>query len=456
MPQVKGDVHEQNVGTMALEVTENDEYFVVESMEESFQQLLRLETILLAPDSHNIKRLVLETTHWLPENLKCLERILQRYTFDSVQFRMMYDEQAIATLGKTTRLELFYCPLVPFLPAMEASHHLVELVVSSTLSVLAMTVFAEFLSGPVCRLSSLDLTGSRFIGHAATTLADGFRNHRGSLSTICLSECNLVDEQISALMDGLVASASIHQETFDLQELDLSFNKGRHRSVASLSLLLQMSKLRKLSLGFQAFGEAQQIDLTLVMDAVANNSCLTHLEIGGNSLCDPDMQLLVEALTRNNSIEILDVSGNRFTNDGISLLADNFGNIIKLKQLHMEDIRDIDDQCIAVMATALELSGNNVLHTIEVDEKLQQNTAWSLVTFYLDLNWGGSRQLLPKWSRSHVCEASPLVPLSVWPLVLYRVNFPDRHGMTTRVPHSPSILYHLIREVLFMVIQGHR
>ena len=52
-----------------------------------------------------------------------------------------------------------------------------------------------------------------------------------------------------------------------------------------------------MSLGFQAFVEAQQINLAL-----------THLELGGNILVrDPDMKLLVEpkqAMTRNKSIEI--------------------------------------------------------------------------------------------------------------------------------------------------------
>jgi len=441
---------------MALEATGSDEYFVVASMEESLEQLHQLDTIL-ASDSREIKRVVFETTHWLPQTMKCLEGILHRYSFDSVQFRMMYDEQEVPTLGKTNRLELFYCPLLPFLPAMESSNHLVELVVSSSLSVLAMTLFSEFLSSSSCRLSRLDFTGSRFLGDAATSLAEGFRNHRGSLRTICLSECNLVDEQISALVDGMVACASDHPDTFDLQELDLSFNKSRHRSAASLALLLQKSKVRKLSLGFQAFGEAQQIDLAQMMEATAITRYLNHLEIGGNNLRDPDMHLLVEALIRSESLEILDISGNRFTNDGISLLANNFRSISNLKQLLMEDIRDIDDRCVQVLAHALELSGNHKLHTIELDENLQLNHAWNLLTFYLDLNWGGTWELLPKWSRPHKSKASSHpIPLSVWPLILNRVNFPMRYGMTSRVPHSPNILYHLIREGLLMIILGQR
>jgi len=350
---------------------------------------------------------------------------------------------------------------------------------SSTLSVTSATLFAQsYLSNPSCRLQSLDLSGTRFLDDASSCLANGLRDHGGSLQSLCLSECNLMDEQISAIVEGLVVCCRhITPAAFSLRELDISFNKSRHRSTTYLALLLKAStRIRKLSMGFQAFGEAKRIDLSPIFAALVSSSChLTELDIGGNNLRDSDIPSLVDALCHNSTtLQILDVSANRFTNECIALLANNFSRMTTtLQQLIMEDIRDLDHQCIPILTKALISSDNHTLHTIELDEKKlvvhsrkgnrssnnnSNNVYWERLKYRLDLNWSGVRLLMQQQEphRSSRCGGSN-VPLALWPLVLQRVNNTKTTGggqqqqqhknMKSRLPFAAAdIHYFLLRE----------
>ncbi len=276
------------------------EYHIIQATDREpiYRQLSQLEETL-ALDPHKVKRLTLGIDQWLPENLKFVEKILTRYSFDVVVFQRMDDGPDLESLGKTPRLELSRTPLRPFMPAMLASNSLLELSISSTLSDIDIDLFVTFLSSSFCQVHTLDLMGSRFLDDSVVALADGFQNHVGSLKTICLSECNLVDAQIGSLVHGLFECCSQNPESFDLEELDISFNKGGFLTTSTLSALLQISRLQKLRMGFQAFGEGKQIDLSGIFEIIANNQYLTELEIGGNSLRDVDMPSLVHGLMKN-------------------------------------------------------------------------------------------------------------------------------------------------------------
>ncbi len=138
------------------------------------------------------------------------------------------------------------------------------------------------------------------------------------------------------------------------------------------------------------------------------------------------------------------------------MIADNLGQIQPLRELLLEDIRDIDDQCVQMLSTALVTTHNHTLHSIEVTESLQQTEAWDWIIHCLDLNWSGSRVLLERHFCSQDESCFTAIPLSLWPLVMERVNFPARYGMTSRTPHAPNVLYYLIREGLLILMPRER
>jgi hypothetical protein len=201
--------------------------------------------------------------------------------------------------------------------------------------------------------------------------------------------------------------------------------------------LLQVSKLKKLAMGFQAFGEGRRIDLTPIFLSLKQNRYLMELDIGGNGIRDDDLPLLVDCLLENRGIQVLDLSQNRFTNEGLSFLAQNLIRMPNLVHLLLEDIRDMDQQSILILEDAIQPSRNYNIHTIEVAANLMESPAWRRLSCRLDRNWSG----VYKFQNDH---GEINIPLSLWPLFVKRLCHPHLYGLTARVPDAATILYYLI------------
>ena len=287
-------------------------------------------------------------------------------------------------------------------------------------------------------LKSLELVETRFIDDDAVNgLVESLAAHGASLNRIGLTECNLVDEQLGALIGGIFRCLASNPGSFSLESLDISFNKGRGAVTYQLSCLLQASKLEKLAMGFQAFGEGRRIDLTPIFLSIRQNQYLRELDIGGNGIRDEDLLLLVDCLVENRGIQILDLSQNRFTNSGLSVLARNLVRMPKLVHILLEDIRDMNQQSISILADAILPSSNYKIHTIEVAASLMEGSTWNSLAGRLDRNWSGFYEF-----QDENGEIS--IPLPLWPLFAERLCHPHRHGLTARVPDAASILYHLV------------
>ena len=271
-------------------------------------------------------------------------------------------------------------------------------------------------------IKRLDLTDSRFLDNGIELLAQGLAINT-SLEYVCATECNLMDEEVAQVVSNLENHPSI-------RELEICFNKCRGGGVAALIRLLESTKLEKLKMGFQAFGEAKKIHLSPLLDALSNNVFLKELELGGNSIRDDDVPNIVDALCTNSTLETLDLAENRVSDYGISLLADRFNDFGALRRLGLDSNR-FGEAGIRFLAQALELS--LVVHDIEVDDVLKKSGDWEKVAYYLDLNWGG-RNLL---------QANNIPP-SLWPLVLARAsNCKDLS--TTRTPEAVDIINYILR-----------
>lgn len=194
--------------------------------------------------------------------------------------------------------------------------------------------------------------------------------------------------------------------------------------------LLATTKLEKLKMGFQAFGEAKKIHIPPLLDALSNNVFLKELELGGNSLRDDDVPNIVDMLCANSTLEALDMAENRVSDHGISLLADRLDDFAALLRLGLESNR-FGEAGIGFLAQALKL--NLVVQDIEVDDELKKGGNWKKVAYYLDLNWGG-RNLL---------QANN-VPPSLWPLVLARASN-SKDSWTTRTVEAADIVNCILR-----------
>lgn len=282
-------------------------------------------------------------------------------------------------------------------------------------------------------MKTLDLTESRFLDDGAVVLAQGLGTNQ-SLKSIYFSDCNLMDESLSQLVRCL------HHHPF-LEELDISFNKCRSSGMNSLTeLLLNSSTLKKLAMGFQAFGEAKRIELSSFAGTLgSNNTTLKYLELGGNSLRDDDMMIIVNALCQNQTLETLDLSENRFSNRGIFLMAERMGEIQGLRRITLESNR-FDGRAVAELADAL--TDNMTLEDIEIEKVLTtiNYIAWRKLAYHLDLNWGGRRLL-------HELHE---VPLSLWPTILERANHSEKYGLTREVM-APDIVYNFLRVGPFLL-----
>lgn len=292
-----------------------------------------------------------------------------------------------------------------------------------------------FPTGPM--LVSLELVETRFIDEAAAVLGESLAAFGASLTRFSVAECNLMDEQLGALIEGLVRCHENHPESFSLESLDISFNKGRDRTTNQLSQLLQATRLKKLAMGFQAFGEGRRIDLRPVFWSIRQNLFLTELDIGGNGIRDVDLHALVDCLGENRSLQVLDLSENRFTNCGLERLAWRLVTIPNLVHILLEDIPGLDQESVWILANALLPSNNYQIHTIEVAPKLMECPAWCELACRLDLNWSGIYEFRDE-------NGAINIPLSLWPLLAQRVCNPHRYGMTTRVPDFASLLFYLV------------
>jgi len=290
--------------------------------------------------------------------------------------------------------------------------------------------------------TSLELVDTLFIDDAANGLADSIAIHCSSLKKLSVVECNLMDEQLGVLIRAILQCLRRDPNSFSLVDLDVSFNKGRDTVVDGLSQILQISKLKTLTMGFQAFGEGRRIDLTPIFMSLGDTRHLKELDIGGNGIRDDDMPLLVNGLVENKSIQVLDLSQNRFTNIGLELLARNLIGMMSLVYLLLEDIRDMNEESISILSDTILPSNNYRIHTIEVSTDLMEsNIVWENLLYRLDRNWSGMYEFQDEYGEINI-------PSPLWPKFIERICHPHRYGMTTRVPDARSILFHLIRTAL--------
>ena len=336
--------------------------------------------------------------------------------------------QLSPNLARMHRLRCLTLSMVPITEPLHLNPHLEELsLFEVSLPEYVTRSLGESLARSSIRIKKLDLTDSRFIENASAILALALRENV-TLDTLCISECNLMDEQIEEIVWALERHPAI-------RDLDISFNKCRSSGVLALTRLIRSEtcKLTNLSMDFQAFGEGKRIDVAPILAALSstNNCPLRELGLGGNSLRDGDMSDLVNTLCTNQTISKLDLSENRFSDHGIQILAEGLPEMKGLRHVILDDNRFGP---IGLEAVANALEKNTGIVEIEVSQNLKNSDAWSRVLYFLDTNWGGR----------HILQEEHPVPLGLWPLLMGRASQRKPEWMS-RTPSAQDIIYCLVR-----------
>ena len=136
-------------------------------------------------------------------------------------------------------------------------------------------------------LREIDLRMTKFPKASISALATGLRGRvRQSLQVLNLRFCDLDDEALSLLLDGL-------QQNSSLLELYLRGNYCRNQTMKQLALLLQSpSRLSTLDISRQRPQPPQdRLDLSNLANSLRTNKTLKLLDLLDNRLTDLDLQL---------------------------------------------------------------------------------------------------------------------------------------------------------------------
>lgn len=256
-----------------------------------------------------------------------------------------------------------------------------------------------------------------------------------------------------------------------LQQLNLAGNKCRTAGLVAIASALSFTSAQVDHAG--AVLPALSLDLsnqhitkncqTFLDDAVLQawsshksfTDRLETLDLSGNKLDDADLSMLVSLLfpkttesqqhgPPSSRLSRLDLSRNCFTDQGIHALAD----VIKTyrddypcdsarfwKKLNLTNNPSLTNEAFQQLASAMEI--NLFLEELLVDslvsgEDSVTQSAINHIQFYLSLNKGGRKVLDRRY---------PAIPLSLWPVLLARVNRQQYDSCS-----SNDVIFHLLSQ----------
>jgi Ran GTPase-activating protein (RanGAP) involved in mRNA processing and transport len=276
-------------------------------------------------------------------------------------------------------------------------------------------------------LLELDLTRSHLAKGAVEALTASLPDNRG-LETIKLEQCNLDDDDMTAIVDSLYDHPSV-------RHLDFSQNSAHSRALEAIADLLasEESMLTSLNLSSQLLGENEELNLSSLSKAVAalkTNTSLTQLDISGNKYSDAAVEALVACLSANSTLETLEVNDSHISEYGIRIFAKNLPGFKSLKVLNIGG-NDFGEEVAECLVRGLKY--NRTLKSLGLIEECSKS---HIIEHFLDLNMAGRRAMQND------------IPLAVWPLLLARASvmeMPVLDDEALRSGRNESVLYSLLR-----------
>jgi hypothetical protein len=284
--------------------------------------------------------------------------------------------------------------------------------------------------GELC-LSTVDVTES-----TASALKLGLKG-TDCLKILIFQRCRLSDQVIKLLAKGLEDNATLRQLEVDRCHFthELQQDEGFTQILASMNHHPSLINFKAVGIAWtpssmQAFSalmkrqQLKHLDLnccmetpnepsesvycpSLVVPIISSLPCnlsLQTLILSGNNLGDDMVGRLADTLTVNSTLQVLDLQHNRITDKGLGVLASCLPHM-KLHTLLLSQNLYSKEASEEIL---LSLLHNMTLQVLHLYTSLRVSRR---ITYYLNLNQAGRR-----------LHASPSVPISLWPLVLARIN----------------------------------
>jgi hypothetical protein len=292
-------------------------------------------------------------------------------------------------------------------------------------------------------LQELDLSTTKIFPDAVQILSTGISccTSSGSgavaLERLDVSNCKLSDESIVELCHAAL------QNHVSLTRLDMSGNKCESGGIWAIAALLQQqqqqqqqrhnkNRIQHLNMSYQqqsqlppsqqpvaaaAAATAEPPTDTLyglsniapLSRALQTNSTLVSLNLSKNSLHDQDAESLAFMLTNNTTLQELNLSFNEITDVGIQAFSRHLPRMNGLKRLALRP------NPFSNIGGSSLLEGMRANVNLEYLDSLLSLQCSKEIRSYCHLNRGGRRLLLQD-------SYSNQVPISLWSLVLARVN----------------------------------
>jgi Ran GTPase-activating protein (RanGAP) involved in mRNA processing and transport len=267
-----------------------------------------------------------------------------------------------------------------------------------------------------------------FAEEAISELAAGLQQNK-NIRTLAVTACNLVDSQVAMLVEALVSHPS-------LKVLRIFQNKCRVNGMKAISKLLSSdaSKLESLDLRNQCFEheDEEKFDCEILAEGLRSNQSIQNLDLSSNRLTDQDMDCLGRILWTCPRIHELILEDNSITNSGLELLSSHqIPSRLRRLRLQGNPLSDVGaEMLLRILNVHVELG------YVDCNRFWIRSGYRSEIQHELDLNRCGRFLLI------HSDE----VPVSIWSLVLERVNIffqsqkARRANVLFQLLHGPALL----------------
>jgi len=250
-------------------------------------------------------------------------------------------------------------------------------------------------------LLTLDLHDCRFDRDALEYIAHGIRPHP-KLYHLQLSSCQLTDMNAAVFVKSLLDHPSVgiidlglnYCSVKSMKALATAIRENRIPNLKSLSLIHQCTRLDPRL--------AIPLPIGILGGPLGTNHSLKELALSNNYLHPAELDLLMSG-AKQSCLERLDLSRCGISDNGLQVILSNLPNSIKRLDI-TENLFASEESHYALICT---VQFHTQLEMLDIDRDLE---CWQEVCYHARLNRGGTRIL------------SSQVPLSLWPILLERIN----------------------------------
>ncbi|KAG7342438.1 leucine rich repeat LRR-containing protein [Nitzschia inconspicua] len=201
-------------------------------------------------------------------------------------------------------------------------------------------------------------------------------------------------------------------------------------SMKALGDMLQFpySKLWHLGLKNNLSHPEDKVNVSLLLQALAQNTSLTYLKVSGANLNDDDVSEIARILADcNSTLHALSITDNAFGDPGLLSFAHRLADMKGLRYL---DVQRNPITISSKKAIVSALKDNAEIERLDLDGTLDAKKSW-----WLCLNRAGRRLL----------SRADSVPTSLWPIILERAS--KLHYGRNQYSINYDVMYYMLRRM---------